>query len=443
MVKNLDELIQNIESINEEFDEQVEEHSFIEKLDENGRNRFNNMHIAFKDIETRFTNALTYMVPESKINNNNISNAISWVKSGLKSADNYNNYIINSNFSKGFAILADLASAMPLPVAEASERLKDAARSLFSSIGQYQSRYQRNIEELETMRDQLINTTNNLEEKEHYINEKWNELENKINEKQQVLDHQYSQFQSDFLNNQTDRSTAFNSFIKELEDEKNNILEQIKDSFEAEKSDYLESLKVEKEKFLNEWENDFQTRDEELKNEHDNWKNDLESESDQLIKDLRKKQEEAASIVGNVANNGIAGHFANEAKNKAESVWWWRLFTIIAFAATIVVGFFLLIQQVGSDSGSMSVTELISRLVVTAALGSLTAYLAKLASNDEESRKYNSSMEIRLRTLNPYLDAFEDEEQIRLKKELFPVIFREDEKKKKESTDEKVDNKKV
>lgn len=52
-------------------------------------------------------------------------------------------------------------------------------------------------------------------------------------------------------------------------------------------------------------------------------------------------------------------------------------------------------------------------------------------------------MEIRLRTLNPYLDAFEDEEQIRLKKELFPVIFREDEKKKKESTDEKVDNKKV
>lgn len=350
---------------------------------------------------------------------------------------------MNSNFSKGFAILANLASTMPLPVAEASERLKDAARSLSSSVGQYQSRYQRNIEELETMKDQLINTINNLEEKEHYINEKQNELEQKINEKHQVLDNQYSQFQSDFLNNQTDRSTTFNNFITELEGEKNNILEQVKHSFEEEKLNHLENLKEEKETFINEWENDFQNRNEEIKNEYDNWRTNLESESDQVIEDLRKKQEEVASIVGNVANNGIAGHFANEAKNKGRSVWWWRFFTIIAFAATIVVGFLLLIQQVGSDSGAMSATELISRLVVTAALGSLTAYLAQLASNDEESRKYNSSMEIRLRTLNPYLDAFDDEEQIRLKKELFPVIFREDETEQKENTEKKVDNKKV
>lgn len=79
MVKSLDELIQVIESINKEFDEQVEQHSFIEKLDENGRDRFNSIHLAFKDIEIRFTNALTYMVPESKINNSNINNGISWV----------------------------------------------------------------------------------------------------------------------------------------------------------------------------------------------------------------------------------------------------------------------------------------------------------------------------------------------------------------------------
>lgn len=41
-------------------------------------------------------------------------------------------------------------------------------------------------------------------------------------------------------------------------------------------------------------------------------------------------------------------------------------------------------------------------------------------------------MEIRLRTLNPYLDDFEDEERVRLKKELFPIIFKDDEKRKME-----------
>lgn len=89
----------------------------------------------------------------------------------------------------------------------------------------------------------------------------------------------------------------------------------------------------------------------------------------------------------------------------------------------------------------MSATELISRLVVTGALGSLTAYLARLATNDEKSRKYNSSMEIRLRTLNPYIDTFDIDQQSELKKELFPIIFRETEKeyqkeKKKEEVEE-------
>lgn len=258
LAKSLDELIGDIKLINEEFDGYFEKSDFIEKLDENGRNRFNSIYVAFKDIEVRFTNALSYMVPESKINNNNINNGITWIKNGLKIADNYNNYNMNSDFSKGFAILANLASTMPLPVAEASERLNDAARSLSLSIDHYQSKYRRNIEELETMRDRLINitsdleekehyinkkwneletmrdqliaTTNNLEEKEHYINKTWNELENKMNEQQQVLDHQYSSFQADFLNNQTERSTIFNSFMKELEDKKYHTLEQIKKS---------------------------------------------------------------------------------------------------------------------------------------------------------------------------------------------------------------------
>ncbi len=50
-------------------------------------------------------------------------------------------------------------------------------------------------------------------------------------------------------------------------------------------------------------------------------------------------------------------------------------------------------------------------------------------------------MEIRLRTLNPYLDDFEDEERVRLKKELFPIIFKDNEKKKDGNQVKKIDNK--
>lgn len=428
MPQNLEQLIEEIEIINAQIDEQAQEEDFLGTLDTNGREKFNNMQIAFKDMESRFTNSVPYLIPESKINNSNIANGINWIKSGLKAPNSYNNYTTADNFAKGFAFLANLASTMPLPVAESSDRLKDAARSLFASIGQYQGRYDRNLEVLETKKDQLDKAIDDLDDKKGLIKRQWDELEKSINEKQQSLDQQYSQLHSDFINNQSDRATTFENSIQELEREKSNLLHQIKVDFDEEKTNYIEEVKEEKEDVLEKLENDFQEWYDNLKANFNDWKEEINKEHEEIMTDLHKKQNEAAEIVGNVANNGIAGHFAKEAKAKTISVWVWRISTITAFLITVFAGFQLLIEQVGSNNNAMNITELISRLVVTAALGSLTAYLSKLASNDEKSREYNSSMEIRLRTLNPYLDAFDSEERTRLKKELFPVIFRESEK---------------
>lgn len=427
MPANLDELIEEITIINDQLDKQSVNEKFLLELNENGRDRFTNIHIAFKDMETRFSNAQSYLVPDSKVNTSNINNSITWINNGLSSPNNYNNYVSNDthNFHKGFVFLANLASVMPLPIAESSERLKDAARSLSGSVGQYQRRYEEGIAELETKKESLDEVIVKLDERKLLIEREWNELESNINEKQKTLDQQYSQLQTDFINNQSERSTDFENLKREISEEKTNLIEQMKKEFEEEKVTYFDTITGEKDELLETWNDRLEKWYEGIISEYNEWKNDISEDSDEIIGDLRQKQKEAADMVGNITHNSIAGHFAEEAKAKSKSVKKWRNFTIGSFLLTVLGAVLLLIVQYGNDA--MSVTEFSSRLVVTAALGSLTAYLGKLAANDEKSRKYNSSMEIRLRTLNPYLESFDPEDQVRLKRELFPIIFRETE----------------
>lgn len=439
MPRNLEELKEKIGEINIQFDEQGLEMEFLGKLNENGKARFNAIQVGFKEMEARYTVAIDILVPDNKINNSTIKNAISWIKTGLKVPDSYNNYNANSNFTKGFEILANLASSMPLPTSESSDRLKEAARSISSSLGQYQGRYERNLGELDEKKASLNVVIEELEEQSTSINEKWNELERNIQERTRISEQQYSELHSKFTEKQTERTEIFEGFINDIKEKETSMLNQLKSDFEMEKSDYLEGIEKDKDSILEVWEAHFEERSSNITLEFNNLKDDTDTEAKKILDDLKKKQEEAASIVGNVTNNGIAGHFAKEAKRKTISVRIWRGATIAAFIATIVVGFLLLILQVGSEDGNMGVTELIARLVVTAALGSLTAYLSKLASDDEKNRKYNSSMEIRLLTLNPYLDSFENEEQVKLKKELFPIIFREKEKNYQEANFNKTD----
>ncbi|WP_249652261.1 hypothetical protein, partial [Lysinibacillus sp. D4A1_S13] len=61
-------------------------------------------------------------------------------------------------------------------------------------------------------------------------------------------------------------------------------------------------------------------------------------------------------------------------------------------------------------------------------LGSLTAYTARQAKINQELEYNNRTLEVELKTLNPYIASFESNDQDTFKKELFPKIFGRDEK---------------
>lgn len=84
MPRNLEELKEEIGEINIQFDEQGLEMEFLGKLNENGKARFNAIQVGFKEMEARYTVAIDILVPDNKINNSTIKNAISWIKTGLK-----------------------------------------------------------------------------------------------------------------------------------------------------------------------------------------------------------------------------------------------------------------------------------------------------------------------------------------------------------------------
>lgn len=403
---------------------------FNSKLTEKGQIRFYNMTVAFKEIEARFESALPYLVTDTMIGGNNRNTDIINVKNNIKNESSYNQFQANTSFYQGFTGIATLASSLPLPLAESSNKLKEVANSISSSLGQYKGKYERGIKDLEKQKKALSEKIKGIEQEKNEIKDSWESLEEEINKKEKELATQYTNLQSTFNENQTDRQQKFNKLIEDLGTKGDQELKNLESDFNDERKELFKK-----------WEEDLIGFYNEKKAKFEEFEREVYQGSDAALTYLKKQQDASAIVANNVATNQIAGHFAKEAKAKTVAVRIWRGATLASFIVTVIVGYFLLINQGNANTTVLSATELISRLVVTGALGSLTAYLARLATNDEKSRKYNSSMEIRLRTLNPYIDTFDIDQQSELKKELFPIIFRETEKeyqkeKKKEEVEE-------
>lgn len=374
--------------------EQDEE--FVATLDNYGLQTLHRCNVLLHQIQARLNLIDPFLARKASLDaiNNEYSNIDSIIVNYKTHFNNANN--LNTVNARIENVLAHLISLYYLADSEAVEGIRDAVVSFRRTIGQHK-RF------LEDQQEELSKSSNEVIQKAESLNPLLEQLNEKFNSAYSDFDTKLSEQQSEFSNNEDIRSSEFErkiTYFKETFEEKSHALIEEWNQNALEKQEAMlstiEELKTQQQSYFDETET-------------------KQLEYDEILEEHKKSVE---LLVGNISTTSISGHFKEVADKKEKNVTLWHRLTVGGFAATIGFGIYAFIFSEGTEW-----TSLIAKLIVTAAIGSFTAYAARQVTKNEEQEKYNRQMEVELKTLNPYIAAFEDTDQIKLKEQLFPLIF--------------------
>jgi hypothetical protein len=284
---------------------------------------------------------------------------------------------------------------------ESIETIRETVTSLRKSVGQQKSLLERQQEEF---LEQSTSINNQIEE----FKQKIEEYELKLNSELQKIQEKYNELHQNFITSQESRTQEF----LELKEDFNNEFREI-----------TESLNKETQEIISSFQKEFDSAKSELISSYESFMEETQQKLDEYNKLLDSHKKSVEELVGIISTNSISGHYKEVADYMRKKANAWQRGTIISFLLTIGFGFYAFV--LGHDT--LNWPGLAARFVVTVALGSLTAYAAKQATYYEGEEKKNRKMEVELKTLNPYLASFSPEEQIKLKEQLFPLIFGKEE----------------
>ncbi|SEO80998.1 hypothetical protein SAMN04488134_11375 [Amphibacillus marinus] len=317
----------------------------------------------------------------------NLENNIKIVERSLKNLNNSNDFTnINSRIDD---IITDTSSLLNTKDSEDINNIRDTVVSFRRSLGRHKTVLTEEASNLKKESTELANL------REQHM-EKFNSIAREIEEKKQEIVHFKKELSEEFLDQKSELFDNLEMEINESKAKYNGVFD-----------DLAKTLK-----------NDF-------KNMIDIYDNKLESiinetiiRKDKYDKDLSAHKRSVEEIVGIISTTSISGHFKENADFNRKSKNIWQIVTISAFLLTVIFGIFAFMYDT-----SNTWVGLVSRGIVTTALGSLTAYAARQASKSEAEERNNRRMEIELKTLDPYIASFKNEDRIKLKEQLFPTIF--------------------
>ncbi|MGP4074086.1 hypothetical protein ACTWQB_16395 [Piscibacillus sp. B03] len=207
--------------------------------------------------------------------------------------------------------------------------------------------------------------------------------------------------------------------------EASEILKEVKDLKEE-----IETIKENKEEELKQLHDDKTTLFDNLEATiRDEYKEDITesiTEVDNFIEtqknNLLEKKEKLDELFELVTNGAISGayHKAAEDEKKLRNKWYWS--TILGFIGLIGAATYIFFS--GPDD--ITTYSVISKILITTALGAFITYSAKQASIHRYQEQVNRNIELKMKSIDPYLSIFEDEEMKEIKKDLVEPLFKED-----------------
>lgn len=296
---------------------------------------------------------------------------------------NYKNNRNEGHLSNCLSYIESLLQYFPqLLVTNTPEEIEGVRSSVIKfrqSVGQHLSHLEKDLTETSTA------FTKNKE--------KLNELTSAINDQKTRVDSIVNEFQSQFLQGQTQRTELFNTFLKGSEAEFNDTLEVSGNSLKQqliEQSDTFKSLI-----------GDFKSK--------------IQTELDQI----HAMNKEAEKIVGIISMKGLAHGYQKIANDEGKKAFWWNIGSLVSMVAVIAFGVIFLLMH----KGALDWTALISRIVLTGVGITLFTYCAKQATNHRNEERRNRKIELELASLDPYLKDLDTQEQKDVKQKLVDKYF--------------------
>jgi uncharacterized protein YukE len=380
---------------------------FLTDLDEEAIHSLNRVRAILTHVSNKLKSIDPALHKKNVLDNLNseLSNISSQLSNGNTTFNNYNNlHNLNSRLDTIISITSQLLS---IHNEDSVENIRDTVVTFRRSVGQYRTILEREQNELTkesgNIREKLNSFEDTLNEYEDKIltvvrkfEDKYNEQQQIFLENQEVRSDQYLQLKDDFRND-------FNETIETLDEEVKSTIETLNEEIQS----TIEKNKAEYEKMI-----------EALTKENEDFVKKTKEEKEAYTNMLDDHKKSVESLVGIISTNSISGHFKEVADKNEKLTTFWQRLTIAGFLITISFGVYAFIFNKGIDWPS-----LVSRFIVTTAFGSFTAYSARQVTKNETREKYNRQMEVELKTLNPYIASFDEKEQIRLKDQLFPLIF--------------------
>jgi len=136
------------------------------------------------------------------------------------------------------------------------------------------------------------------------------------------------------------------------------------------------------------------------------------------LTELRTRAEE---VVGAIAINGMAGGYKTIADREMRAARVWQLFTVASMLGLVWIAYGTahgVQQQEEFHWGPFAV-----RVFIALAVGVLSAFTAKQASEHLAAERSNRKMQLELTALVPYLESLPENDQHRVKSELVARLF--------------------
>lgn len=379
----------------------LNDEEFIAELDEDGTELVNRVKLVLDYIDNSINSSDSMLLRESHLNNmrTNINNIKVWLGNRAY-LENQNN---RNHLNNALNNILDSSVYIPLTTRENIDSIREAATGFRRSIGMQKSNLEKEVRELGGFSTEVQNNLTNLYEKIKTFSTKFDEKISNMEGRQDEL-------HTAFLQKEADRMEAF-------EEQRSKFRESIDESLLK----WNENIKIEIDKRKNEF-NQFVN---DLKGEQEDFIEATKTKLSDYDEILSKHQKEVEGVLGLISTNSISAHH-KEVANKAEnSKKIWQTVTVVAFTMTVLFSVFALFFNKITD---LSWPNLVAKILVIGSLGSLTAYTARQAKVNQELEFKNRQLEVELKTLNPYIASFDNEEQENLKKALFPKIFGREEK---------------
>ncbi|MCY7771670.1 hypothetical protein [Bacillus haynesii] len=394
-------LFNDLSEIKDTVDDLLNDEEFIAELDKSDTELITRTKLVIDYVDTNINSTDSMLLTESLLSNlrTQTNNVMDW----LSDEELFDNEQKLDSLNQALDKLLEYSVYIPMPTKQNLENIKEAATSFRRSIGIQKTNLEKEVNDLKDfskeVQSELTSCQNESEAFRDKIDEKMSNMESRLEE----LHQNY------------------------LEKENERI-----DKFMSQKTEFKEKF----EEFISEWNNNIKKKLDESKEQFDDLYSNLQEGQDQFIAATQEKLMEydemlnghkisVEELVGVMSTNSMAGHHkevADKARNSAKN---WQRLTIVSFVATIGFSIIALFFQ---EITTLSWPNLVAKFFVIGSLGSLTAYTARQAKINQELEFNNRTLEVELKTLNPYIASFDNDDQESFKKELFPKIFGRDEK---------------